>query len=80
MEGINFWNLDIQGKELDVLRSGEEFLVYADVIYCEVNTEEVYKGCGVLNDLDAFLNENGFQRIKTHMTNVGWGDALYVRV
>lgn len=80
MEGINFWNLDIQGKELDVLRSGEEFLVYADAIYCEVNTQEVYKGCGILDDLDAFLNEKGFQRIKTQMTDVGWGDALYVRV
>ena len=80
MEGHNFWNLDIQGKELDVLRSGEEFLVYADAIYCEVNTQEVYKGCGVLDDLDAFLNGKGFQRIRLSMTNAGWGDALYVRV
>ena len=80
MEGRNFWNLDIQGKELDVLRSGEEHIVYADAIYCEVNTEEVYKGCGILDDLDAFLNDKGFQRIKTKMTDIGWGDALYVRV
>lgn len=80
MEGCNFWNLDIQGKELDVLRSGNDHLVYADAIYCEVNTEEVYTGCGVLNDLDLFLNEKGFQRIKIKMTDVGWGDALYIRV
>jgi FkbM family methyltransferase len=80
MEGCNFWNLDIQGKELDVLRSGEEYLVYADALYCEVNTEEVYKGCGVLSDLDAFLQEKGFHRVKINMTDRGWGDALYVRV
>ena len=80
MEGHNFWNLDIQGKELDVLNSGKEHLVYADAIYCEVNTEEVYRGCGVLNDLDIFLNEHGFKRVKIKMTDVGWGDALYVRV
>ena len=80
MEGINFWNLDIQGKELDVLRSGEEFLVYADAIYCEVNTQEVYKGCCILDELDAFLTERRFLRIKINMTDAGWGDALYVRV
>ena len=80
MNGCNFWNLDIQGKELDVLRSGEEYLVYADALYCEVNTEEVYKGCGVLNELDTFLQEKGFHRVKIHMTDRGWGDALYIKV
>lgn len=80
MEGCNFWNLDIQGKELDVLRSGEDYLVYADALYCEVNTEEVYKGCGTLNELDSFLQGKGFVRVKIHMTDRGWGDALYVRV
>ena len=81
IENCNFWNLDIQGKELDVLKSGEEFLKYADALYCEVNTQEVYKGCGTLDMLDAFLLSNGFTRVKTLMVNgAGWGDALYVRV
>jgi FkbM family methyltransferase len=80
MEGCNFWNLDIQGKELDVLRSGEDYLVYADALYCEVNTQEVYKGCGTLDQLDTFLQEKGFLRIMIKMTEQGWGDALYIRV
>lgn len=80
MEGCNFWNLDIQGKELDVLRSGEEYLVYADALYCEVNTQEVYKGCGRLEELDAFLYNKGFLRIIVKMTQQGWGDALYLRI
>ena len=80
MEGCNFWNLDIQGKELDVLRSGEEYLVYADALYCEVNTQEVYKGCGTLDQLDTFLQEKGFERVAIKMTDKGWGDALYVRL
>jgi FkbM family methyltransferase len=80
MEGCNFWNLDIQGKELDVLRSGEDYLVYADALYCEVNTQEVYKLCGTLHNLDTFLQEKGFMRVGIKMTDQGWGDALYVRV
>lgn len=80
MEGCNFWNLDIQGKELDVLRSGEEYLIYADALYCEVNTQEVYKGAGILDQLDTFLQGKGFLRVIIEMTDQGWGDALYVRV
>ena len=80
MEHCNFWNLDIQGKELDVLKSAEEHLQYADALYCEVNAEEVYKGCGVLTELNTFLEEKGFIRVKIRMTDAGWGDALYVRV
>ena len=80
MEGCNFWNLDIQGKELDVLRSGEEYLVYADALYCEVNTQEVYKDCATLDELDTFLQQKGFIRAAIKMTDQGWGDALYVRI
>jgi FkbM family methyltransferase len=80
IEKCNFWNLDIQGKELDVLEGGREFLIYADAIYCEVNTEEVYKGCGTLDKLDEFLLSNSFIRVKLSMTDAGWGDALYIRV
>jgi hypothetical protein len=64
----------------EITRSGEEYLVYADALYCEVNTEEVYKGCGTLDNLDTFLKEKGFLRVNIHMTDKGWGDALYVRI
>jgi FkbM family methyltransferase len=76
----NFWNLDIQGKELDVLQSGEEYLIYADGIYCEITIEELYKGCKTLDKLDEFLLAKGFIRVKISMTDAGWGDALYLRV
>jgi FkbM family methyltransferase len=80
IESRNFWNLDIQGAELDALRSAGDYIQCADAIYCEVNTEEVYKGCALLTDLDKFLEEKGFQREKIVMTNEGWGDALYIKV
>jgi len=77
---FNFWNLDIQGSELHVLRGSRNLIKYADCIYIEVNTKEVYKGCGQLNDLDSLLQEEGFIRVYTNIyKEYGWGDAVYIR-
>ena len=51
----NFWNFDIQGVELQVFRGSKELLKYVDCIYVEVNTGEVYKGCGLMDDMDILL-------------------------
>jgi FkbM family methyltransferase len=75
----NFWNLDIQGAELMALAGAGDLLQTADAIYCEVNEKELYKGCGLLGDLDALLATYQFKRVATEMTVHGWGDALYVR-
>jgi hypothetical protein len=75
----NIWNFDIQGVELQVLRGSKELLQYADAIYSEVNTDDVYKGCGKLDELDTLLKDHGFERVITKMTGAKWGDALYVR-
>ncbi len=79
-EKYTFWNLDIQGVELQALKSGAEFLKHVTAIYSEVNTEEVYKGCGLLSEMDAFLATHGFSRLQTKMTDCGWGDALWVKL
>jgi FkbM family methyltransferase len=76
----NFWNLDIQGSELAALKSAGDLIQFADAIYIEVNTEEVYQGCGKLDELDSYLQSKGFLRVKTEMTRAGWGDALFLRV
>jgi hypothetical protein len=44
-----------------------------------VNTAEVYKGCGQLNEVDDFLKTHGFKRVKTELTNEYWGDAIYIK-
>jgi FkbM family methyltransferase len=80
IQNRNFWNLDIQGVELSALRSADDALQHADAIYAEVNTQDVYKGCGKLPELDAFLAAKGFKREMISMTDQGWGDALYVRI
>ena len=79
-EKYDFWNFDIQGAELLALKGAIDSIKYAKAIYLEVNTEEVYKGCGLINEIDKFLFEYKFMRIETKMTNAGWGDALYIKM
>jgi len=76
----DYWNIDIQGVELLALKGGSESLKNAKAVYLEVNTEEVYKGCALMSDLDKYLSDFGFKRVITHVLQYGWGDALYVKV
>lgn len=77
---LNFWNLDIQGVELEALKSADEYIEAADVLYVEVNVQPVYQGCALLPEVDYFLQEKGFQRVAIEMAAQGWGDAVYVKL
>lgn len=74
-----FWNFDIQGAEMLALKGAKIAIEFPKAIYLEVNTEEVYKGCALMDEIDAFLKTRGFERVETNITEFGWGDALYVR-
>lgn len=76
----NFWNMDIQGAEMLALKGGLKSLQYVDMIYLEVNTSEVYIGCSLLKDIDAFLQLHNFKRVELFITSCTWGDALYVKI
>lgn len=73
------WNLDIQGAELLALTGATESLAHAKALYLEVNINELYENCALIAQLDTFLTPHGFKRVKTHMTQHGWGDALYIK-
>lgn len=75
LSGLNFLNMDTQGYELEVLKGAD--LSGIDYIYTEVNTDEVYIGCGKMSEIDAFLID--FIRVETVLTGQGWGDAFYIR-
>jgi len=76
----NMLYMDVQGYELEVLRGAAKTLNGIEYIYTEVNRDELYKGCGKIDELDAFLAPYGFVRVETEWAgNFGWGDALYVR-
>jgi len=74
----NFWNFDIQGAELVALKGSLKSMKYAQAIYLEVNTKELYIGCPLIEEIDTFLAEYGYKRVLTNITYHSWGDALYV--
>lgn len=77
---VNLINFDIQGAELMALQGATNLLKYVDAINTEVSYVELYEGCGLIDDMDDFLEQHGFVRIATttpyHRT---WGDAFYVK-
>ena len=77
---FNMINIDVQGYELEVFKGAVETLKTIDIVYAEVNTEEVYKGCGLIGDIDKFLEQFGFKRVMGAFPyGKAWGDALYLK-
>lgn len=69
--------MDVQGYEGEVLRGAEDILEGIDVVYTEVNRDEVYENCTQINELDMLLSE--FDRVQTSWDGGTWGDAIYKR-
>jgi len=81
-EKYNFINIDVQGYELEVFKGAEETLKHVDLILTEINKEEMYEDCVLVEDMDQYLFERDFQRIATYWQQDGgtWGDGLYLKV
>jgi len=77
----NFINMDVQGYELEVLKGGKETLKNIDYVYCEVNRGEMYESNAMIDDIDEYLSDYGFERVETYWpeTWYKWGDALYIK-
>ncbi|MEG4457132.1 FkbM family methyltransferase [Microcoleus sp. N9_A1] len=76
---FNILNIDIQGAELLALQGAANWLKYVSGINTEVNYEELYDGCALIEQLDEFLEMHGFQRVATITHHPYWGDAFYVK-
>jgi len=79
MEKFNMLNIDIEGMGLAALQGMTDHIKYIDYIYMEVYETELYKGCGLLPEVDEFLTKFNFKRTRTEMLARGFGDALYIR-
>lgn len=73
----NLLDIDTQGYELEVLKGATETLKHIDYIYTEVNREELYESCPMVEQIDEYLSE--FKRVETNWVPQGFGDALYIR-
>jgi len=82
-ESYNCLVMDAQGFELEILKGATTTLKNIDYIFTEVNREEVYKDCALIQDLDEFLAKFGFVRKEiewdTENGMTTWGDALYIK-
>jgi hypothetical protein len=76
---IDYLNIDVQGYELEVLK-GIRNLDEIKYIKTEVNRKELYKNCVLVDDLDRYLAQYNFVRVKTiwWQLTVPWGDAIYI--
>lgn len=77
---FNILNIDIQGAELLALQGATETLQYIEAINTEVNYEELYTGCALIDEIDNFLETYDFERIATTTPyHPSWGDAFYTK-
>jgi FkbM family methyltransferase len=74
----NIINIDVQGYELQVFMGARQTLDTIDVIFTEINTEDVYKGCAKVWEIDEYLGFIGFERVLSACDGA-WGDALYIK-
>lgn len=71
---------DVQGAELQALRGGYVTLPQFDAIVLEVSFDELYIGCGQVEEIDQLMNGAGFSRVTTISTwHPSWSDAFYVK-
>jgi len=78
----NMINIDVQGYEMEVFKGGINFIKdYVDCINTEVNGSEVYENCCLVSELDNFLGDFDFKRVKTFWWGgkEDWGDAFYIK-
>lgn len=75
----NFLYMDCQGYEYEILKGASNLLNNIDVIMTEVNRAEVYENCGMINELDDYLNQYQFNRVETSWAGGTWGDAFYIK-
>lgn len=79
-EGYDFLNIDIQGAELMALKGMGKMLHNFKWAYLEVNKAHLYEGCPLVEELDEYLFNFGFERVETYWAgNTNWGDALYIK-
>lgn len=80
IKDFNFLNVDVQGVELNVIKSFGDLIGQLDYIYTEVNEEHLYKNCCLVGEIDRYLLKYKFKRTVTKMTPYKWGDALYSKI
>jgi FkbM family methyltransferase len=80
LKGIDFLNCDLQGFELQAIKGMGDLLKNFKYAYLEINKQELYKGCALWPEVEAYMKGFGFVTKEIKMSgNSGWGDCLMVK-
>ncbi len=79
IDHIDFFWLDLEGAELQVLKGNPNLLEETKAIYAEVNFKEFRKGMTQYEELAEFLRELGFVESDWHPYKWGQADVLFTR-
>lgn len=78
-EVFDFIAIDVQGYELEVFKGAIDTLQHVRTISAEINREELYEGCALVDEVDEWLGVLGFDRVETEWCGGTWGEGIYVR-
>jgi hypothetical protein len=80
LKDLDFLNIDLQGAELKALKGMGDRLNQFKWAYLEVNWEELYKGCALFTEVEAYLGDFGFRVAEFKKCGgTGWGDCLFIK-
>lgn len=73
--------MDTQGAEGFILKGANDLLSHFDAIYLETNTKEVYEGCALKPEIEAYLSNYDYEPVEEFIyEHWGWGDQLFKRI
>lgn len=80
LSGVDFLAADLQGTELLALKGMGDLLNQFKYAYLEINKQELYKGCALWPEVEAYMKGFGFVTKEIKMSgNTGWGDCLMIK-
>ena len=82
IDHVDFLWLDIQGQELDVLKTAPHILPTVKVIYTEVSFIESYENQPLCEEVKTWLEQHGFKEVGRDFTDQKkwfFGNALFVQ-
>lgn len=71
---------DLQGAEMLMLKGADETLKKVSGCYLEVNTDYVYKGCALKNEIEHYLAQYNFAPVDDFIYHHWkWGDEFFIK-
>ena len=79
IKNANVLVIDVQGFEMEVLKGAIETLDGIDHIFCEINSDKLYRDSPTVDDLNSILIPKGFNLKENWWTSGNWGDGYWNR-